>query len=74
MTNGRPWSSQDDATIRRMARAGYSDVEIGQRLGIDRQCVRRRRDRMGIAPGFSRWHRAALARLTLRRMCVRAAA
>lgn len=56
-----------DATIRRMARAGYSDVEIARHIGIDRQAVGRRRREMRVTPGQSPVLRAMVARLHLRR-------
>lgn len=56
-----------DATIKRMAGAGYSDVEIGQHIGRDRRYVWRRRQEMHIKPGQSPVLRAMMARLHLRK-------
>jgi hypothetical protein len=66
--------ADEDATIRRMARAGYSDAEIGEHIGRDRQRVGRRRREMGIQPGQPPALRAMVARLHFRRMCARVAA
>jgi hypothetical protein len=63
-----------DATIRRMAAAGYSDSEIGAHIGRDRQYVGRRRREMRIQPGQPPKFRAMIARLHLRRLCARVAA
>jgi hypothetical protein len=63
-----------DATIRRMAKAGYSDSEIGEHIGRDRQFVGRRRRELGIQPGQPPAIRAMMARLHLRRLCARVAA
>ena len=66
--------TEADATIRRMALAGHSDPEIAKHLGCDRQLVRRRRESMRLAPGFSPELKRALGRLSMRRICARMAA
>lgn len=59
--------ANDDATIRQMATAGYSDGEIGAHLNRDRQWVRRHRCAMGVTPGHQpRWG-TIIARLSIRR-------
>lgn len=67
MSNGRPWTADDTATLRRMARAGYSDAEIGTHIGRDRQWVGRRRREMGITSGFNPALGAMVARWNIRR-------
>lgn len=47
--NGRPWTPDDSATLKRMARAGYSDGEIARHLGFCRETVTRRRLCLGYA-------------------------
>lgn len=47
--NGRPWTPDDSATLRRMAGAGYSDGEIAAHLGFCRETVTRRRLCLGYA-------------------------
>lgn len=59
--------ANEDATIRRMAAAGYSDVEIGTHLNRDRQWVGRRRRDLNVQPGQHPTLRAMMARLHLRR-------
>lgn len=58
---------KEDATIRRMASAGYSDSEIGAHIGRDRQYVGRRRREMGLRSGYQPRLTAMVARLNLRR-------
>jgi hypothetical protein len=48
---GRTWTPDDTATLRRMARAGYSDGEIAQHLGYCRETVTRRRLCLGYTAG-----------------------
>lgn len=70
--------ANEDATIRRMAGAGYSDAEIAKYLRRDddagRQHVGRRRRELQIKPGQPPKLRAMMARLHLRRLCGRVAA
>lgn len=47
--NGRLWTANDTATLRRMAGAGYSDGEIASHLGFARETVTRRRLCLGYA-------------------------
>jgi hypothetical protein len=49
--NGRTWTADDTTTLRRMARAGYSDGEIAQHLGFCRETVTRRRLCLGYTAG-----------------------
>lgn len=68
--------ANEDATIRRMAQAGYSDVEIARHLHRDgeagRQYVGRRRRDMLIQPGQPPALRAIIARLHMRRRAIAA--
>ena len=45
--NGRPWTADCTATLKRMAGAGYSDGEIAAHLGFCRETVTRRRLTLG---------------------------
>ena len=65
--NGRPWTADDTATVRRMAGAGYSDGEIAQHLGFCRETVTRRRAAFHIERGMNLAMIAMLARVNLRR-------
>ena len=56
-----------DATIRRMARSGRSDCEIGKAIGRPKRWVCRRRQALGIRSGYSPALGAMMARLYLRR-------
>ena len=62
-----PHSRSQDHTSRRMAQAGYSDVEIGEPIGRARQFVGRRRRELRIQPGQPAALRTMVARLNLRR-------
>jgi IS30 family transposase len=63
----RTWTPDDTATLRRMARAGYSDGEIAQHLGYCRETVTRRRAASHIERGTSLAMIGMLARVNLRR-------
>ena len=65
--NGRTWTADDTATLRRMAGAGYSDGEIASYLGFARETVTRRRATMHIGRGMSAAMIAMLARVNMRR-------
>lgn len=67
MSNGRPWTSEDTATLSRMARAGYSDGEIAAHMGRDKPFVTRKRNALQISPGVSPAMIAILARVNMRR-------
>lgn len=45
--NGKPWTADCTATLKRMAGAGYTDGEIAQHLGFCRETVTRRRLYLG---------------------------
>ena len=63
----RTWTPDDTATLRRMARAGYSDGEIAQHLGYCRETVTRRRAAFHIERGMNLAMIAMLARVNMRR-------
>lgn len=65
---GRPWTPADTATLRRMARVGYSDVEIASHIGRHPKLVACKRRELRIAAGLSPMMLTALRRLTLRRL------
>ncbi len=65
--NGRMWSQDESATMRRMAEAGYTDGEIARHLGRDRPFICRKRNQLRIERGFSPGMLKALARVNMRR-------
>lgn len=80
MANGRRWTPEDTATLRRMKTAGYLNAEIARHMGrtnratgepdtafIAKKCVEHQ-----IESGRSAQHVAAVARINLRRMMARA--
>ena len=64
----RAWTTDDRATLRRMAAAGYSDAEIARHLGRDRRTVCDQRHALGVQPGIRPALVAMMARLNARRM------
>lgn len=67
MSNGRPWTGEDDATVKRMAQAGYSDAEIARHMGRDRDVIGLKRRGLNIRPGLSPALVAMMARINTRR-------
>ncbi len=63
MSNGRTWTPDDSATLRRMAGAGYSDGEIAQHLGFCRETVTRRRLCLGYTASLKIGRRRRFIRL-----------
>lgn len=64
----RPWTPEDTGTLRRMARAGYSDAEIAAHIHRDRDVIGRKRRDMGIRAGISPALTAMMARINARRL------
>ena len=50
MSNGRPWTDADSATLRRMAQLGYTDGEIAATTGRHIDTVRRQRQAHQLDP------------------------
>ncbi len=69
--NGRPWSADDTAILRRMASSGYSDGEIAAHLGRERTQVCRKRAELKIERGVSVALVSALRRVNARRTVAR---
>ena len=59
----REFTSDDEATLQRMARAGWSDGAIAEHLDRDRAFIVRKRHQLDIVPGVSRAMVAILARI-----------
>jgi hypothetical protein len=59
------WTADAVATLVRMARAGYGDVEIGRHLGVSAAAVGRKRRELGIAGGVPLRLRIVMARRAL---------
>ena len=64
-TGKRGWTADDAATLVRMARAGYSDVEIGGHLGVSAAAVGRKRRALGATGGMPARLRIVIARRAL---------
>lgn len=67
------WTPDEQATLRRMVQAGYSDTEIGRHIDRDRQAVGRMRRSLDLEPGQPPALRIIAARLRLRRLTAMAA-
>jgi hypothetical protein len=61
----RTWTTDDTATLVRMARAGYTDVEIGRHLGLPPTGIGRKRRTLGISAGVPARLRIVIARRVL---------
>lgn len=48
LLNGRPWTPDDTATLKRMSVAGFNDIQIAQATGHSVKTIRRRRHDMQI--------------------------
>jgi len=64
-TDRRGWTADDAATLVRMARAGYSDVEIGGHLRLSAAAVGRKRRALNVAAGMPPRLRIVIARRAL---------
>ena len=53
MSNGRAWTADDTATVRRMAGSGASDAEIAAYMHRDVKMIGRKRRDMGVERGIS---------------------
>lgn len=67
VTGRRGWTADGTATLVRMARAGYSDVEIGRHLGVSAAAIGRKRRALGIVGGVPPRLRILVARRALSR-------
>ncbi len=68
MSNGRPWTHEDTAWLRRLARGGMGDAEIAREMGRpDRSFIAKKRAEHNIERGLPARLVAAMARLNLRR-------
>jgi IS30 family transposase len=71
--NGRGWSADDLAALRRLVAAGWTDARIGEALGRARETVQRKRAALRLGPGQSEAMTAAVRRLKARRLAGSAA-
>lgn len=65
--NGRGWSGEEIAALRRLVAAGWTDGRIGSALGRARETVQRKRTALRLEPGQSEAMTAAVWRLKARR-------
>lgn len=63
----RCWSSDDIGRLRRLVAAGWTDAQIGEQMGRDRDVIGRMRRDLGVAPGRPAGLGAMMARINRRR-------
>ena len=66
--NGRGWSADEIAALRRLVAAGWTDAQIGEELDRARETVQRKRTALRLEPGQSEAMTAAVRRLKARRL------
>jgi DNA-binding NarL/FixJ family response regulator len=64
--NGRGWSADEIAALRRLVAAGWTDARIGEALDRARETVQRKRAALQLKPGQSDAMTAAVWRLKAR--------
>lgn len=64
--NGRCWSADEIATLRRLLAAGWTDAQIAEALGRARETVQRKRTALRLQPGQSTAMTKAVWRLKAR--------
>jgi IS30 family transposase len=69
--NGRGWSADDLAALRRLVAAGWTDARIAGSLGRARETVQRKRVALRLQPGQSETMTAAVRRMAARRRAQR---
>lgn len=67
MSNGRPFTPDDAARLRRLAAAGLTDADIGEQMGRHPNFIQAKRRDLDIAPGLPRALRNMLARINMQR-------
>lgn len=67
MPNGRDWTENDGATLRRLIASGLTFAHIGELMDRNPEFVRCKAKQMGLKPGQSRVHTAMMARINFRR-------
>lgn len=72
MSNGRLWSPDDTAKLRRLVAAGWTDSHIAEEMGRERTLIVKKRTKHNIEPGQSRAMSAMMARINLQRRMARA--
>lgn len=65
--NGRSWSDDDIAALRRLVALGWTDGRIAGELGRSRETVQRKRTVLGLKTGQSKMMTKAVWRLEGRR-------
>ena len=65
--NGRAWSHDDDAKLRRLLAAGYTQAQIGNEMKRHHNVIRAKSRALGLDPAQSPVFTAMMARINARR-------
>lgn len=68
MSNGRPFTPDDGAKLRRLVASGMTQAQIGAEMQRHEKFIQAKCSELGIEPGVPRALRAMLARVNLRRL------
>ena len=72
--NGRLWTTNDDAKLRRLLAAGWTAAQIGGEMHRHKNFIRAKTRALGLKPGQSPVFTAMMARINHRRRMARARA
>ena len=65
--NGRLWTHDDDAKLRRLLAAGYTQAQIGNEMNRHQDVIRAKTRALNLEPGQSPLFTAMMARINARR-------
>ena len=68
MSNGRTWTADDTASLRRLVASGMTDAAIGEAMSRSADVIRHKRGELGLERGQSAIFTAMMARIQWRRM------
>ena len=66
--NGRPWTTDDTSTLRRLLKAGRTAAQIGAEMKRHPVLVRAKTRALGLKPGQAAIYSAMMARIRLRNL------
>lgn len=72
MSNGRDWTDDDTAELRRLVARGDSDGDIAKAMGRGRTLIVRKRAEFNLEAGVSPEETAMVARINMRQQRARA--
>lgn len=72
MSNGRPWTSDEDARLRRLIASGMTHGQIGEDMKRNRMVIQRKCVELNLTGGYNPRIGAMMARINMRRRMARA--